>query len=200
MRPVVEPELAGNEGDSRFLQTFAYKECESLYSGKEVLALLFVSLIFMVFCCTMGCEQLEAINSGQGKIARMKMRVGNHGTEFARVTEEFNEMFGGTSPEVSWHWFWPARPKYPRGMEKVVLGYDYDSSYPAVACPDESEGSECSPIPSDPLRDTELTEMENGLSQKSQQIEKDGLVRTSSDLSARSRRRNRSGNDSPMVV
>jgi hypothetical protein len=48
-------------------------------------------LLFLIFTVSMGCEQLEAIDTGRGKIARMKMSVGATGTEFARVSEEFNE-------------------------------------------------------------------------------------------------------------
>jgi hypothetical protein len=89
-----------------------------------VLSLFVVALVFLVFTVAMGCEQLEAIESGKGKIARMKQRVGASGaTEYARVTEEFNEMFGGTSPHPAWHWLVPAAPVFPRGMKTVVLGY-----------------------------------------------------------------------------
>merc|ERR1719261_350217 len=61
----------------------------------------------------------------------MKQRVGQAGTEFRRVTEEFNEMFGGNSVKPVWHWFLPVAITFPRGMKKVVLGFDYDESFPS---------------------------------------------------------------------
>lgn len=105
------------------------KDCEDLYGNRWVLALFICSFVFLIFTCSMGCEQVEAIHTGQSKIARMKMRVGNAGTEFARVTEGFNEMFGGSTTDVDWHWYSPWSPvEYPRGMKKVVLGYDWDEN------------------------------------------------------------------------
>ena len=56
-------------------------------------------------------------------------RVGQGGTELSRVTEEFNEMFGGESNEVAWHWFLPLQVEFPRGMQKVVLGYEWDETF-----------------------------------------------------------------------
>lgn len=72
-----------------------------------------------------------------GKIARMKQSVGQTGTQFNVVTSEFNEMFGGTSPRPAWHWFVPIPVRFPGAMQQVVLGYDYDPSYDAVAVAEE---------------------------------------------------------------
>lgn len=117
------------DGQRRFLtETYVYPDCADFYGSHYVLALFIASIVFLVFTCSMGCEQLEAIETGKSKIARMKMRVGQSGTEFSAVTEGFNEMFGGTSPRVQWHWFLPRPVQYPRGMKKVVLGYDWDPS------------------------------------------------------------------------
>jgi hypothetical protein len=60
------------------------------------------------------------------------IRVGHAGTELSRVTEEFNEMFGGGSNEVSWHWFFPLPVEFPRGMHKVVMGFEWDETFDAV--------------------------------------------------------------------
>jgi hypothetical protein len=60
-------------------------------------------------------------------------RVGQAGTELSRVTEEFNEMFGGDSNHVAWHWFFPLPVEFPRGMQKVVMGYEWDETFDAVA-------------------------------------------------------------------
>jgi hypothetical protein len=57
-------------------------------------------------------------------------RVGGQGgTELSRVTEEFNEMFGGESNEDAWHWFLPLQVEFPPGMQKVVLGYERDETF-----------------------------------------------------------------------
>lgn len=109
--------------------SFVFAECRDFYGNHWFLALLIVSLIFLIFSCSMGLEQLEAIETGRGKIARMKMSIGQSGTEYQRVTTEFNEMFGGNSPHPQWHWFVPLPVKFPRGMQKVVLGYEWDESF-----------------------------------------------------------------------
>jgi hypothetical protein len=112
----------------------------------------------------MGCEQRDAIRTGQGKIARMKMRVGTSGTEFSRVTEEFNEMFGGHHPHVTWHWFNPFRAvAYPRGMQKVVLGYDWDVTFDPVPFPEDDNDHVVSIVGGGSVGDQELQEMERGI-------------------------------------
>jgi hypothetical protein len=122
---------------------YVYQECNDFFDGKLILGLLIAALVFLVFTVSMGCEQLEAIRTGKGKIARMKLSVGQAGTELERVTEEFNEMFGGSSPHVSWHWFLPLPVSYPRGMQKVVLGYEWDETLPALPYnPDGSSNDE----------------------------------------------------------
>lgn len=131
---------------------YKYPECDSFYSSHYVLGLFICSLVFLVFTCSMGCEQMEAIETGKGKIARMKMRVGDAGTEFRTVTEEFNEMFGGESPRISLHWFLPQTVRFPRGMEKVVLGYEWDETF------DPEPYNEAWGTPGD----HEMTQMESG--------------------------------------
>jgi hypothetical protein len=61
-------------------------------------------------------EKLDTIETNASKITRMKMSVGQAGTELSRVTEEFNEMSGGDSTHVEWHWFWPAQVEFPRSI------------------------------------------------------------------------------------
>jgi DHHC palmitoyltransferase len=80
----------GEDPNQRFLK-YSDPQCDAFYSSNFVLGLLIASLLFLVFTVSMGCEQLDAIETGKGKIARMKMSVGSAGTEFARVSEEFNE-------------------------------------------------------------------------------------------------------------
>jgi hypothetical protein len=170
-------------------KVYMYEECNNFYASPFVMGLLIASMVFLVFTCTMGCEQLEAIETGKGKMARMKMKVGKGGTEFSRVTEEFNEMFGGSSPRVSWHWFLPHPVTFPSGMKNVVLGYEWDPTLDAEPFEESESGS-----------DRELDEMENGKPKPvvSRVPEGDGLVRTDSaddisitDLSTASGMKNR---------
>lgn len=118
-----------NEGQQ---QTDMLEECRGWDESYLGLILLVVSVVFGVFTSCMLCEQIDAIKTNTSKIARMKMRVGDSGTELSRVTEEFNEMFGGETNELSWHWFVPLPVEFPRGMEKVVLGYEWDVSFENV--------------------------------------------------------------------
>jgi len=108
------------------------EECISWNESYAGLILLTISVIFFLFTSCMFVEQIEAINTNASKIARMKMSVGLGGTELERVTEEFNEMFGGNSNRVSWHWFIPTPIEFPQGMKKAVLGYDWDETFDAV--------------------------------------------------------------------
>lgn len=70
---------------------YADPTCETFYQSHLVVGLFVASLLFLIFTVSMGVEQLDAVHTGKGKIARMKMSVGATGTEFARVSEEFNE-------------------------------------------------------------------------------------------------------------
>jgi hypothetical protein len=91
--------------------------------------LIMAAFAFLVFTCVMLVEQIEAIESNTSKIARMKLRGGQGGSELERVSNDFNEMFGGTSPETAWHWFVPLTIKFPQEMDKVVLGYEWDPTF-----------------------------------------------------------------------
>jgi hypothetical protein len=97
--------------------------------SRIVTALTIVSLVFLIFTVAMGVEQIEAIETGKGKIARMKQSVGQNGTQYNAVTAEFNEMFGGHTAHPAWHWFIPIPVRFPTNMKLVVLGYDYDPSF-----------------------------------------------------------------------
>ena len=118
------------------------EECEGWFQSWSVLVLLLVSFIFMIFTCCMLFEQIETIETNSSKIARMKMKVGQAGTELERVTEECNEMFGGNSNKVALHWFLPIPVEFPRGMRKAVLGYEWDECFEPV--PYEEPGSSSS--------------------------------------------------------
>lgn len=159
---------------------FVYEECEGFHSTWLVIVLFCVAVTFMIFTSCMMVEQIEAIQTNQGKIARMKMRVGQGGTELRRVTEEFNEMFGGDSPSLAWHWFVPLPVQFPGSMHKVVMGYEWDPTFdPIPFREDRSTGgdgsSTCSS--SDPTSTTDDTGTE---SHPPRDLEK-GLVATDMD-------------------
>jgi hypothetical protein len=107
-------------------------ECDHLYDYYLVIVLAVISVTFMIFTCCMLFEQIEAIESNQGKIARMKMKIGQGGTELERVTYNFNEMFGGTTAHATWHWFVPLQVTFPDNMRKVVLGYEWDPTFATI--------------------------------------------------------------------
>ena len=152
---------------------YVYEECNYFYDNQWIWGLAISSVIFLLFTSIMSCEQLDAIETGKGKvqyilycndcnarvmeriaqfvmyacvltsslrfnyyyhcqIARMKMSIGQGGTEYSSVTEEFNEMFGGSTPHPTWHWFLPLSLVFPRGMKKVVLGFDWDETFDAI--------------------------------------------------------------------
>lgn len=134
---------SGTEDPNRFLTANSIQaECAGWHESMSILILLIVSFIFLIFTCCMLFEQIDAIETNASKIARMKMRVGQAGTELSRVTEEFNEMFGGESNEVTWHWFWPSQVEFPRGMKKVVLGYEWDETFDAIPYEEPSRDEE----------------------------------------------------------
>ncbi|KAL3919742.1 MAG: hypothetical protein SGILL_003602 [Bacillariaceae sp.] len=108
------------------------EECTGWNESYSSIILLVISVVFFIFTACMLFENIEAIQTNASKIARMKMSVGQAGTELARVTEEFNEMFGGESNEPAWHWFLPLPVEFPRGMKKVVMGFEWDETFDAV--------------------------------------------------------------------
>ena len=54
---------------------FVYEDCQDFHDTSMVLVLFCVAVTFLIFTACMMTEQIEAIQSGQGKIARM---VGDH--------------------------------------------------------------------------------------------------------------------------
>ena len=71
----------GTEDQDRFLEKTYLDECAGYYNNYATLILLIVAVVFMVFTCCMLFEQIEAIETNMSKIARMKMAVGQAGTE-----------------------------------------------------------------------------------------------------------------------
>ena len=111
---------------------FVFSGCENLFSG-TVLVLLIVTVTFLFFTCCMLTEQIDAINSGTSKIARMKLRSGRatveEGQELTRTATSFNEFFGGSSPNISWRWFVPTPVRFPEGASSTIMGYEYEPSW-----------------------------------------------------------------------
>ena len=152
---------------------FVHDECKDFHSTYMVVILFCVAVLFFIFTACMLVEQIEAIQTNQGKIARMKMSVGQGGTELRRVTDEFNEMFGGDSPHVAWHWFVPLPVQFPGSYYKVVMGYEWDPTFDAVPYRDDdstdgsSAGATSEPSPSSgtPVGggSLELPDIETGL-------------------------------------
>lgn len=123
---------SNNNDDDEFpneQRMFKYDECEasSTFSIPIVL-LLTMSIAFLVFTCCMLFEQIEAIETNVSKIARMKRRMG-HATEdvqeYQRVSQDFNEFFGGDRPGMALHWFLPVKVWFPVGRRDRVMGFEY---------------------------------------------------------------------------
>lgn len=54
--------------------------------------------------------------------------------EYAPVSTEFNEVFGGEHPNVSWHWFVPLKVQFPHWAIDNVMGYDVGAAVMALDC------------------------------------------------------------------
>ncbi len=105
--------------------TFKYDGCETTYS-MSVIILLIMSVAFLFFTCCMLFEQIDAIETNMSKIARMKRRMGHADAhEYARVSQDFNEFFGGNSPSMSLHWFLPLPLHFPPGRKDRLMGFEY---------------------------------------------------------------------------
>ena len=132
------PLLAARKGENENLEHV--DECNGWNESYLGLILLIISIVFFLFTSCMLVEQIEAIKTNASKIARMKMRVGQAGTELSRVTEEFNEMFGGDSNQVAPHWFIPIPIEFPNGMKKAVLGFEWDETFDAAPYQEPNSG------------------------------------------------------------
>ena len=109
--------------------SFSNSDCKSIFST-SVLILFVLTLLFMTFTSCMIYEQIGAIKNNVSKIARMKMRRKDSSAEdFQRVSNEFNEMFGGETRKFAWHWALPLPIRFPDGMHDLVMGYEWNSSY-----------------------------------------------------------------------
>lgn len=54
--------------------------------------------------------------------------------EYAPVSTEFNEVFGGEHPNVSWHWFIPLKVEFPHWAMDNIMGYDVSAAAMTLGC------------------------------------------------------------------
>ncbi len=102
---------------------FSNNKCAPVMTGLNY-ALLIIAFIFLIFTSCMLIENYDTIQSNTGKIARMKIKAGFGGTELSPISENYNEMFGGRTRRVSWHWFIPIPIKFADDvMRDQILGY-----------------------------------------------------------------------------
>ncbi|GAX20086.1 hypothetical protein FisN_18Lh024 [Fistulifera solaris] len=97
------------------------------HSHPLILILAGISCLFLIFTSAMGYEQLEAVQTGHNKIARMQMKVGQHGTEWHRHEVPFNEVLGNKARWSPFH-----AMEFPAGLRHVVLGYEWDPGMQTV--------------------------------------------------------------------
>eukprot|EP00804_Cyclotella_cryptica_P029644 CCRYP_019025-RA/>CCRYP_019025-RA protein AED:0.08 eAED:0.08 QI:424/0.5/0.6/1/0/0.2/5/498/378 len=118
--------------DDSFEKQHVYPGCSTI-SNPIVGALACVTVLFFFFTCCMLIEQGEAVDTNMSKIARMKTRAGLVSAgEYAPVAKEFNEVFGGEHPTMSWHWFLPLPVRFPDWARDNIMGYEWDLTFPSA--------------------------------------------------------------------
>lgn len=113
--------MLSNTNDTR-------RVCDRTHGGIHV-ALFIICFIFIIFTSCMLIENYDTIQSNTGKIARMKIKAGFGGAELSPVSENYNEMFGGKTRHMSWHWFLPTPVTFPEGMREQILGYTWKEEW-----------------------------------------------------------------------
>lgn len=118
--------------DDSFEKQHVYPGCSNI-SNPIVGALACVTVLFFFFTFCMLIEQGEAVDTNMSKIARMKTRAGLASAgEYAPVAKEFNEVFGGEFPTISWHWFLPLPVRFPEWARDNIMGYEWDLTFPSA--------------------------------------------------------------------
>jgi len=118
--------------DSLDHHNYKYLGCDNI-SSPMVGGLAIVTVLFFFFTCCMLLEQGEAVDTNMSKIARMKTRAGlAENGEYAPVATEFNEVFGGEYPTMSWHWFLPLPVRFPEWARDNIMGYEWDLTFPST--------------------------------------------------------------------
>lgn len=117
--------------------------CDAMMNSDSMIIstlLVIVTILFFFFTCCMLMEQGEAVDTNMSKIARMKTRAGiSNADEYRPVATEFNEVFGGEHPTLSWHWFLPLPVKFPEWAHDNVMGYEYNLSFPPTPYQEPSD-------------------------------------------------------------
>eukprot|EP00984_Skeletonema_dohrnii_P019264 scaffold9181_cov132-Skeletonema_dohrnii-CCMP3373.AAC.1 len=120
--------------------------CDAMMNSDSMIIftlLVIVTILFFFFTCCMLIEQGEAVDTNMSKIARMKTRAGlSNADEYRPVATEFNEVFGGEHPTLSWHWFLPLPVRFPEWARDNVLGYEYNSTFPPVPYQEPSDDTD----------------------------------------------------------
>jgi len=111
---------------------FTYKQigCDSFFSS-NVMVLFVITLLFTLFTCCMLIDQSEAITTNVNKIGRMQKgesssNSSNSSDEVTAATvsiPSFNEIFGGDSTKIAWHWLLPLPVRFNVDMADYVKGY-----------------------------------------------------------------------------
>lgn len=134
------------ESDDEFQHHHMYPGCSNSTSP-IVGALAVVTVLFFFFTCCMLIEQGEAVDTNMSKIARMKTKAGLVSVgEYAPVAKEFNEVFGGEHPTMSWHWFLPLPVRFPEWARDNIMGYEWDLTFPSIPY-EEPEGTDTDSVP-----------------------------------------------------
>lgn len=109
-----------------------------------ILGIITILFFFFTFCMLL--EQTEAIHTNMSKIARMKTRAGmvSHPNEYAPVATEFNEVFGGEHPSLSFHWLLPLKVKFPEWALDNIMGYEWDVTFDASPYQENTDGESSS--------------------------------------------------------
>mmetsp|Transcript_25642 Transcript_25642/g.37889 ORF Transcript_25642/g.37889 Transcript_25642/m.37889 type:complete len:411 (+) Transcript_25642:211-1443(+) len=112
--------------------------CESVHSSPwTMFCLTLVGIVFLIFTVYMMYDQMEAFQTGKSRIARLKTCPREHQStqeqeeleqQYCPVTQDFNEIFGGSSMTPAWHWLLPLTVTFPPGMKQVVLGFECDDN------------------------------------------------------------------------
>ena len=127
---VIRCEYYTPPGASNYNDQQHHEGCNSNHTT-IVFILGIITILFFFFTFCMLLEQTEAISTNMSKIARMKTRSGmvSHPNEYAPVATEFNEVFGGHTPSLSWHWLIPLKVKFPEWALDNIMGYEWDVTF-----------------------------------------------------------------------
>ena len=130
---VVNENSVGYIQVSRLLDA-VYPGCDNedanpLFFQGEVLTEMILNVCAFLFTLIMTFDQYEAVTLSISKIARMKIDMTDDNSEVSdlhRVSETFNEVFGGSSNSFELHWLVPTLVKFPEDQYDKLMGYEID--------------------------------------------------------------------------